>query len=159
MRRFQFRLETVLDVRRVREREARREVAARRLELSRVERLNHETRAAIGEQQDLLRGVQQSGAVEPAVLAQRRAWIAHLRQGLLQREALRRELQSRVAAALERLRLARQQTRTIEKLRERRHAEHRRAAQRHEQRISDELARQLPTFDEAAPDAALLNRT
>ena len=149
-RRFRFRLETVLDVRRVREREAQRAVAARRLELVRVERLSRETRAAIAEQQDALRLAQQSAALQPAALAQGRAWIAHLRNTLLQREMQRQELAARLAAALEALRAARVQTKTIEKLRERRLAEYVRGTRLREQAASDELARQLPALVESA---------
>lgn len=155
MRRFRFRLETVLDVRRLREREAQRAVAARRQELDRVEQLNRETRRAIAEQQYALRQAQRSGPVQPAALAQGRAWIAQLRNSLLQREALRRDLAVRLSAALQALRQARVQSRMIEKLRERRLGEHTRAVQRYEQNVSDELARQLPTIvghtDEGVP--------
>ena len=145
MRRFQFRLETVLDVRRLREREAQRAVAARRLELTRIERLNRETQAAIAAQQDALRDAQQTGALQPASLALGRAWIAHLRNTLMQGEAVRRDFAARLSVAVEALRQARVQTKTIEKLRERRLSEHKRETRIREQSAADEMARQLLT--------------
>lgn len=154
-RRFRFRLEAVLDVRRMREREAQRSVAEQRAAIARIDRLNEQTIAAIAAEQDALRSRQNRGAVQPLALAQSRAWIAHLRNTIVQRQPLRAQHVARLSEALEKLRQARVQTRSIEKLRERRWSEYRRQRDRQEQGLMDELARQMlaANGDEAAAEA------
>ncbi len=159
-RRFRFRLEAVLDVRRLREREAQRGVAEQRAAIARLDQLNEQTIAAIAVEQEALRGRQAGGAVQPLALAQSRAWIAHLRNTIVQRQPLRAQHVTRLAEALEKLRQARVQTRTIEKLRDRRWSEYRRQRDRREQAQMDELARQMLATDGggAAAEAAAAER-
>lgn len=142
-RRFRFRLQTLLRVRQLREREAKRKVAAQRAALARLDRLDEQTAAEIARQQAALRADQQQPRVDPLALQRGRAWIAYLRRTLAQRQVQRTELQQQLRELLERLRAARVQARTIEKLRERRLREHARARGRREQAASDELAQQL----------------
>lgn len=152
-RRFQFRLQTLLDVRALREREAKRAFAAQQAAIARLDELNRQTSAEIESQQAALLAAMQTGALDLVALQRGRAWIAHLRRTITQRLQQRAEM----VASLESLRsawtAARTQVRIVEKLRERRWTRYRKDRQRREQAEADELARQLPTFrvNAAAP--------
>ncbi len=142
-RRFEFRLETLLRVRQLREREAKRKVATQRAEIARLDRLNRETADEIAGRQAALLDDQRAGHLDPPALQRGRAWIAHLRRTM----ALRYEQRTDMVAQLQQLQAAwqalRTQARVIEKLRERRWAEYRHERARHEQAAMDELAQQL----------------
>lgn len=142
-RRFRFPLETLLMVRRLREREAQRKVAAQRAEIARLDRLDQADRREIARQQAELLSAQRQPRLDPRELARGWAWIAHLRRNL----AGRMELRAQLAAALTRRQAeyqqARQATKVIETLRERRWSEYVRASRRQEQAGLDEVAQQL----------------
>jgi len=148
-KRFKFRLETLLRVRQTREREARRRVAAKRAEIARLDRLDAQAEEEIARTQAALVADQQ-GRIDPVVLQRGRVWIGHLRRAMTLRAAQRATLQAQLQQLLAELRQARTQTRVLEKLRERRWAEFRRARERQEQADADELARQLHGFDRNA---------
>lgn len=145
-KRFRFRLQTLLRVRQLREREAKRKVAAQRAEIARLDRLNEQTAAEIARQQADLLSAQQQGLLDPLALQRGHAWIAYLRRTIVTRQVHR-------AAQLEQLqqlqaawREARTQMRIIEKLRERRWQEYAHDRQRREQATADELAQQLQGY-------------
>lgn len=146
-RRFAFRLQTVLNVRQMREREAQRDVAAKSAEIARLDRLNEQTADEILRQQTALNEAQQRGQLDPVELQRGRAWIAHLRKTIATRQMQKAEFCEQLRNLQVRLRDARTQTRIIEKLRERRWDEYTRDRRRREQAESDELARQLQDFD------------
>lgn len=141
--RFRFSLETLLKVRRLREREALRNFAAKRAEIARLDRLNEGTAREILAQQDVLRQGQQNGIVEPSLLTRGRAWTAHLRCLIAQRRQLRQTLLGELERLGAALREARTQTRVLEKLRERRWTEHVHERDRRAESEADELAQQL----------------
>ncbi len=143
MRRFKFPLHTLLKLRKLREREAKRKVAAQRAEIARLDRLNEATWAEISAQHALLLQSQQRGPVEPAALARGRVWIAHLRSTIAQRTLLRGEMTLRLEQLQKEFTAARQQARIIQKLRERRWSEYRHERERREQAAADELAQHL----------------
>jgi len=149
-RRFQFRLQTVLRVRELREREAKRKVGAKRAEIARLDQLSRETADEILRRQDVLRQRQREQVLAPQALIRERAWIAYLRRTVVERQALRAGLVKELETLQEELRQARKQRRIIEKLRERRWEEYTRDRKRREQAESDELARQLHVFNRAA---------
>ncbi|HPM24737.1 MAG TPA: flagellar FliJ family protein [Phycisphaerae bacterium] len=146
-RRFQFRLETLLRVRQLREREAKRNVAAQRAEIARLDRLNEQTAEEIARQQEILLQGQQRGVLDPLTLQRGRAWIGHLRRTIAQRHVQRAEMVSRLRELQALWQAARTQARIIEKLRERRWTEYRRTRDRQEQAAADELAQQLHGYD------------
>jgi flagellar export protein FliJ len=153
-KRFQFPLETLLKVRRLHEREAQRRVAAQQAEIARLDQLNEATRREIEQQQDALRQTQASAAIRPVDLTRGRAWIAHLRQSIAQRMALREQMVRKLEELQAQFRETRKQTRIIEKLRERRWNEHMRDQRRKEQAAVAELAQQLHSYarrSESAP--------
>ncbi|NLG44369.1 MAG: hypothetical protein GX547_14085 [Phycisphaerae bacterium] len=152
MRRFRFPLQTLLKVRKLREREAKRKVAAQRADIARLDRLNEATWAEISAQHAGLLQNQQQPFIKPADLARTRTWIAHLRATIAQRTLLRAEMTARLQQLQSEYNAARQEARIIEKLRQRRWDEYRRQRDRKEQSAADELAQQLQT--KAAGDSA-----
>lgn len=153
-RRFRFRLETLLRVRRTREREAKRNVSAKRAEIARVDLLNQQTAAEITSQQELLLVKQQAGQLDPLALQRGRAWLAHLRRTVAERHVQRTTLVTQLDQLQAILRDARTQTRVLEKLRERRLADYRRDRNRREQAVADELAQQLHVSRQPLTDGA-----
>ena len=150
-RRFHFPLETLLRVRELREREAKRKVAAQHAEIARLDQLNQATQQEIFAQQAALLQEQQQGHLSASGLVRGRAWIVHLRNAIAQREAQRLEMVKTLEQLQAEFRAARQQTRIIEKLRERRWAEYLRDRNRREQAAAEELAQQLHSYGRAAP--------
>jgi flagellar export protein FliJ len=142
-RRFQFSLQTLLRVRQLAEREAGRKVGAKRAEIARLDSLNADAQDAISQQHRALETLQRGDRLDPGQLSRPRAWIAHLRRAIAERQSIRagwlQELGVLQAALIE----SRKQTKTIEKLRERRLDAHGRAIRRREQHDAEELAQQL----------------
>jgi len=147
-KRFRFRLQTLLEVRQLYEREAKRLVGEKSAEIARIDRLNRQTVDEITRQQDDLLRAQESGSVDAVGLARGRAWIAHLRKTIAARHTEKAARNEELGELQAKLRDARTQTRIIEKLRERRWDAHRRDTDRREQAESDELARQLLDFEQ-----------
>lgn len=143
-RRFQFSLQALLHVRRVREREAARRLAAVGLKIARADALARRTNEQILQQQAALHAVQEQAAPDLATLQRGRAWIAHLRRMLAQLGSERAQLLTESAVLREALTAARRAARVVEKLRERRYEAHRKTAARREMGEADELARLLP---------------
>lgn len=141
--RFRFRLETVLRVRDLREREAKRRFGAKQAEIARLDVLDGQTQSEISQTQAALLQSLENARLDPTELSRSRAWVAHLRRTILERQVVRRGLM----ADLEKLRSEFQQARTarrvIEKLRERRYEEYRRERNLREQADADELALRL----------------
>lgn len=142
-KRFTFRLQTLLRVRDLHEQEAQRKVGLKLAEIARLDQLDRQTHAEIQKVQQRLVDQQSSAAFDPRALTAGRAWVAQLRRTLFERDAIRREKQSELSQLQESLREARKQKRIIEKLRERRAAEHRKQSDQAEQRAADELAQTL----------------
>jgi flagellar FliJ protein len=142
-KRFRFRLDTLLKVRRLREREAKRKVAAKHAEIARLDRLDQQTAREILKSQAALRHSQQPGSLDLETLARGRAWIGYLRKTAVERQALRATLVRELEQLQSQWREARTQTRILEKLRQRRWDEYVRRRQRREQGEADELAQQL----------------
>jgi flagellar FliJ protein len=152
-KRFRFSLETLLRVRRLHEREAQRRLAEQQAAIARVDELNRQTHEMIAAEQAALRQRQGATVLEPAGLVQGRAWIAHLRRTIAQRLQERQELVRRCEQLQREYREARKQMRIIEKLRERRWDEHRRARQREQELEMEEVAQQLHQFERPLTDA------
>lgn len=142
-RRFRFPLQTLLKVRRLREREARRKVAAQRAEIARLDRLDEATRKEIEAQQQVLLESQQCERLEPRELSRGWAWIAHLRNTMVHRQLQRAGMVSVLGRLQAEFHEARKQTRVIEKLRQRRWDDYLHTRRHQEQAAADELAQQL----------------
>lgn len=140
---FRFRLDTLMRVREIREREAKRRVGAKRAEIARVDAAIRETGAEIARASGGLSTAQQKPELDVAELARERAWIAHLRRIVQQQTALRAALEQEHRQLLEEMRQAHVQLRIIQKLRERRWTAHQHERALREMAESDELARNL----------------
>ena len=149
-KRFVFRLETLLRVRALREREAQRKLAMKRAEIARLDRLDEETAAEIGRQQQALLGGQRETQLDPVRLQRGRAWIAHLRRTVALRQVQRAELTAQLAQLAAAWREARKQQRVIEKLRARRWEAYVRERAGAEQTALEELAQQLQEEERSA---------
>ncbi len=139
-KRFRFSLETLLRVRRLREREAQRAVAAKQAEIVQLDRFDDETFAAIHAQHAALLRDQSGARLDPAVLARGRGWLVHLRLQLARRAQERQQRQAELIGLQQILRDARTKTRALEELRERRRLQHRKALNKAEQAQHDERA-------------------
>lgn len=142
-RRFEFSLKTLLKVRRLREREAKRKLAAKRAEIARLERLNEQASEEIIRRQGLLRSGQQEEMLDPAELTRGRAFVGYLRRTIVERQVMIAERITELEGLQNELRSARTQTKVLEKLRERRWQAYVKHRKRAEQAESDERARQL----------------
>ena len=142
-KRFRFRLETLLRVRQLREDEALRNVAVQQAEIARIDGQKTEMFARIQTAQGGILERQRGPALEPADLARRRAWIAHLRRQIADNDRVRAEKLEALDELRDTWRTARTQKRIIEKLRERRYDEHRLAENRRVQHEYYEMAQRL----------------
>lgn len=141
--RFRFKLDALLRVRRLREREARRAVAAKRAEVARLDEERRRIRTDIDAALLRLRELAHVEAFDPPAVSRCRAWIAQRRAAA----ALLDEKRGVLLQELEQLqavwRDARREQRVIEKLRDRRWQDYLRDRTSREQRDADELAQQL----------------
>ena len=149
-KRFHFPLETLLKVRRLNEREAKRKVATQQAEIARLNQLNVTTRREISTQQTALLQNQREGLLNPAALSQGRAWIAYLCRTIADRRILQTNMLARLEQRRAEFQAARKQTRIIEKLRERRWGEYIDDRRRREQSETEELAQQLHCYKQAS---------
>lgn len=141
--RFTFRLQTVLRVRELREREARRKVDAKAAEIARIDQWNRETADEVSRIQRAIVERQMDPQIDVRELTRQRAWVAHLRRTIVERQVAKQSLVAQLEALRGDLRTARTQMRVIEKLRERRFGEWKREHGLAEQAAMDEVARQL----------------
>jgi flagellar FliJ protein len=141
-RQFHFSLETLLRVRDIREREAKRKVGLKQAEIARLDQLNRQTTEEIATRQTSLRQ-HQRGTFTPEELVRERAWIAYLRRTIVERQARRGELVTELEELRNAWHQARMRKRIIEKLRERRWEQYAKERRRGEQDEADELARHL----------------
>jgi flagellar protein FliJ len=145
-KRFHFPLETLLRVRELREREAKRKVGLKQAEIARLDQLNRETAEEILRRQEELRARQQ-GAFTTTELMRERAWIAYLRRTIHQRQMQRVGLVEELEGLRRVFLRARTQKRIIDKLRERRWEEYSQDRKRREQSEADDLARMLHGYE------------
>jgi flagellar export protein FliJ len=139
----------VLRVRRIREKEARRAHAVVIAERARIDARIGQIDGSIAQQHNELRRVQSADCCDMTGLIAGRSWIASLRRSFARAQADRAEIEQRLEVTSAALREARVAVRVIEKLRERRLAEHQRREAKREQAGLEELARcVLPTVDE-----------
>jgi flagellar biosynthesis chaperone FliJ len=140
-RRFQFRLQTLLRVRELEEREAQRKVAAKAAEIAQLDRLDAQAQQEIRRQQAVLRAAQHAATLDSLLQQRGRAWIGQLRRGIALRSAQRAARQAELRELQDAFRAARTRRRVVDELRTRRWQDYRHARDRHEQTSLEELAR------------------
>lgn len=146
-KRFRFRFETMLKIRRQREDEHKRIVGERlaqiaevRTELARLEQLTHQG-------MDSIRAVQQPGRIDLQQAMAQRGWVAHLHKATLNARTQLGALEARLAQERAALAEAAKQRRILEKLKERQGERHRLEEQQAETRAADDLATTRHVFD------------
>ncbi len=134
MRRFRFRLEGLLRLRRVRERQARRELAQALRAVREAEERCQTARAAVQEAEARVRDAQDAAAL--------RWWgeaVELRRRQLAQAERAHDEASQRASALWARFLQVRQDRKVVEQVRQRRWKVHQREQLRREQALLDEL--------------------
>lgn len=150
---FRFRLKTLLRVRDLREREARRKVAAKQAAIAQLDEASRAAAEEILRRESAMRVQVERGPVNATELLRERGWIGHLRRQILEQQQLRADLQRELESLQEAWRRARMDLKVMEKLRERRFEQHRRAQSLREQAETDEVAQKLFAMRQAEPQA------
>lgn len=139
-RRFQFRLETVLRLRREREQTQQRVVAERVRALGTAQGRLRAAGEQLIEAVAAARGDRGDGRLDVTQLARQRFWIGHLQRILTEEEQASHEIAHRLAAERRRLAELARDRRAIELLRERQERRHRDEIARAERIELDEVA-------------------
>jgi len=137
-KRFVFRLETLLKLRRQREDRQKRVVAERLRQITRVQHEIGTLERQIGDQIQAMRAEATGASLDVPHLARSRHWLSHLQRGRLEAEGHLRLLEARLAQERAVLTNAVKDRRVLEKLRERQEQRHRRELDRIEMLASDE---------------------
>jgi flagellar FliJ protein len=142
-KRFEFRLQTVLRIRKQDEDACKRVVADR---LRRIKAVHSEVVALQGQMADEIRAFRQTHAVgrlDMRQVMQHRHWLIHLQQGVLMANSRLAELQRQLEQDRIALTEARKRVRVLEKLKERQHERYRHELNRMEARENDEIGNTL----------------
>lgn len=142
-KRFRFRLETVLKIRKQREDEAKRVVAERLRRIADVGNDIDSMRSQISSEIKSFRQSHASGRIDTARISNHRHWLIHLDQNVLASKSHLGELEAELAQERVALGEARKQVRVLEKLEERQRARHAKELNRAEALESDEIGNNL----------------
>lgn len=146
-RKFVFRFDTMLKIRRQREDHHKRIVADRLRQIAQVNRQLEGLAGQIQAEIEAMRRGQSVGTIDIQQVIQRRHWLGHLHRNTLEVEARRRFLEARLAQERAVLAEAAKQRRILEKLRERQWERHEQELKRQEIRDADELSTVRYVFD------------
>ncbi len=139
-KRFQFRLEPILKLRELREKEQQRRLADCRRDVQDAEQKLADLQARL---RDTLDGVRRAGSqptVDVSAMIAEQDWRDRVRNMIEAQHAEIHRLEERLRAERNELAARTRQRKVIEKLRERRHEEHKRTLQRAERAEADESA-------------------
>ncbi len=148
-RRFTFRFETMLKIRRQREDQHKRIVGDRLGQITQVEEQAGALNRQIQEEMAAIRAGQEVGRIDMQQVIRHRHWLGHLHKGVLEAEARKRFLEAKLAQERVLLAEAAKQRRILEKLKEHRWAQHRYRENRQETLAADEMAIIRHVFDRA----------
>ncbi len=151
--RAKFRLHTLLRVRELREREARRRLGAKQAEIARLDAAAAAIRDDVSRQQEAIRAMQRSASPSAGALTSGRAWIAFQRRNLAEQLRLRSQRLEEFGDLRRQWLDARRDTQALQKLRDRQAAQERERLRRAEQSALDEVARSVLRIRAAAGDA------
>jgi flagellar FliJ protein len=153
-RRFTFRFDTLLKIRRQREDEHKRIVGGRLREIAQTQLRIDAIQRQIDEEMNAIRAGQDRGTIDIQQLMRHRHWLGHLHKSGLEAEARLGYLEARLAQERAALAEAVKQRRILEKLRERQADRHQREADRQERLESDELATVRYVFERRTKDSS-----
>lgn len=138
-KRFIFRYETLLKVRRQREDHHKRIVAERVRQIVAARERLSALREQIAEEEAAIRAGQKPGTVDMQQIVRHRHWLGHLHRNVLETEAAIRALEERLARERAVLAEAVKQRKILDKLRERRLERHLQEEQRRDMNATDDL--------------------
>ncbi len=139
-KRFVFRLETLLKVRRQREEKHKRIVAERLRQITRVRDEIGTLDARIEDQIDAMRQETRRASIDVQNLARNRHWLTHLRRGRLEAEGRLHVLEAHLAQERAVLAHASKEKKVLEKLKERQLERYNKELDRREVIEADELS-------------------
>lgn len=139
-RRFVFKLETLLKLRRQREEQQKRVVAERLRQIAQIRREIAMLDRQIAEQIAAMRGDAGQMRLDVMALARGRLWLSHLQRGRLDADGHLRALEARLAQERAVLSHASKEKKIVEKLKERQYLRYRSDLERQETLAGDELA-------------------
>jgi len=139
-KRFTFRFETLLKIRRQREDEQKRVVAARIREIQAVRRQMAALERQIHDELEAIRRGQMPGTIDMQQVVRHRYWLGRLHKGVLDAQGRLRYLEAQLAQERAALAEAVKQRRILEKLKQRLHERHRAEQQRLETRQADDMS-------------------
>lgn len=142
-KRFRFRLEAVLKVRKRKRDEARRIVADRQRRMARIAERITACRNGIGEAVDESRRVQHATAPDVTTLRRYRSYIAAMHRAIGDAEVEMSHQRNRLQEEQRQLARTNRDVKAIEKLRERQLARHREQEERADRAEGDEISLQL----------------
>jgi flagellar FliJ protein len=147
-KRFRFRFETMLKIRRQREDQQKRVVGERIAQIESVQQELHRLDQLAQQSVETIRTVQQGGRIDLQQAIAQRGWVAHLHKATLDAQTRLRGLEARLAQERAVLAEAAKQRRILEKLKERQTERHRLEEQRVETRLADDLTTTRFVFNE-----------
>jgi len=147
-RRFVFRFETMLRLRRQREDERKRVVAERLRQIARVEDRLASLHRQLRQEAEAIRAAQQPGRMDMQMAVRHRGWIGHLHRAVLEAQGQLRGLEARLAQERAALAEAARLRRVLEKLKERRREQFMQEQERIETRAADDLNTVRYVFEE-----------
>ena len=142
-KRFRFRLQAVLQVRKRKLDEARRVVADRYRRIGRIKNRIAVCRNGIAEAESQSRVAQGVAAPDVSMLRRYRSYVGAMHRGIADAESEMHREHEQLRPEQQQLARANQEVKAIEKLRERQWARHREAEVRAERAENDEIALQL----------------
>ena len=149
-KRFIFRFDTLLKIRRQREEHEQRVVARRLLQIDSVQRQISAIERQIQEETASLRATHQPGPIDLQRAMRYRRWLSRLHKGALEGEARMRFLEARLAQERVALLEATRQRRVLEKLRERQLEKYSRQQEQIEAKEADDMANVRYVFNQGA---------
>lgn len=138
-RRFNFRYETLLKIRRQREDQHKRLVGERLRQITESRHRLQSLHGQIQDEEDAIRSGQGTGTIDLQQVIRHRHWLGHLHKSVLDTEASIRTLEARLAQERAALAEAMKQRKILEKLKERRLERHMQEQDREESRAADDL--------------------
>ena len=139
-KRFQFRFETMLKLRRRREDEHKQVVAERLRQIRAVREKIASLEDQVQQQTDAIRGHTSAGTIDLQQVMRNRHWLGHLHKGILEAQARTRFLEARLAQERVQLAEAAKQRRMLEKLKERQQERYTHEQNHRDTRELDEMA-------------------
>ena len=151
-KRFNFRLETVLKLRKKNEEEKQRALAERLREMSTLQDHLMGLNSQIASERRVAGSFAVHAHLDVPAMSRRRFWVSHLQRGLLETESKIRKLEESVVEERKALAEAAREFKIIETLRSKQRQEHDQVQERQETIEADEIALQYHTYRQRETD-------